>query len=136
MACRVRGRRFRENSPEDQEFAEIMQLRARLVFIGGQHSTSTVTMNTNIRSAVSTSIALGLVSFTVTSALVSSVAAPATLVAFGLLAVYGMIEITLVSYEGPHFIAPSEPAGAQLAAPSRTVIQFPVTARQGLARAA
>lgn len=95
-------------------------------------------MNTNIRSTVSTSIALGLVSFAVTSALVSSVAAPATLVAFGLLAVYGMIEITLVSYEGPHFIAPasSEPADAPQAARPRAVIQFPVAARRDLARAA
>lgn len=95
-------------------------------------------MNTNIRSTVSTSIALGLISFSVTSALVSSVAAPATLVAFGLLAVYGMIEIAIVSYEGPRFVAPAPagPMGTRQPALVGAVIQFPVTARQGLARAA
>lgn len=95
-------------------------------------------MNTNIRFTLSTSIALGLVSFAITSAIVAGVAAPATLAGFGLLAVYGMIEIAVVSYEAPRSVVPLP---AQTAWPRQTermatVIEFPSGGREAFARAA
>ena len=95
-------------------------------------------MNTNIRSTLSTSISLGLVSFAITSALVASVAAPATVISFGLLAVYGLIEIAIVSYQAPrhpcsqHAATPSTHRSAH----SGAIIRYPMGTCQGLARAA
>jgi len=95
-------------------------------------------MNTNIRFTLSASTALGLVSFVVTSALVSSLAAPATLVGFGLLAVYGMVEIAIASYASPRSTVSHHPVRtpARRVAATGAVLAFPMVARPTLARAA
>lgn len=60
-------------------------------------------MNTTLRSIVSSTIALGLVAFTVISAFAFGAAASPTLLGFGFLAAYGILEIAVASYEGPEF---------------------------------
>jgi hypothetical protein len=95
-------------------------------------------MNTEIRSTLSTATALGLVSFVTTSAIVSSIAAPATVTGIGLLAVYGVIEIALASYAGPRFLGPlSAPSTESNGAPrAAVVVAFPSAGRRTLAHAA
>ncbi len=104
-------------------------------------------MNTTARSTLSTSTALGLASFTITSAFTAGAAAPATLLGFGLLAVYGLIEIVIVSYETPRFVTLSTPVAvraetARTVAPARrhirvpALIEYPMAKNTVLARAA
>lgn len=57
-------------------------------------------MNTNARHILSAT-GLGLLSFTVSSALISGAFAVPTLVGFALLAVYGTVEIASLSYASP-----------------------------------
>ena len=95
-------------------------------------------MTTNARNTL-TAAALGLASFTVTSALVSGLFATPTVVGFALLAVYGMGEIALLSYAAPR----SRPT--RLVKPARSVsvfrvrrvpalVEYPVFARRPVAR--
>lgn len=65
----------------------------------------TATMNTTARSLVSTSLGLGLAAFTAIAAFAFGAAAPATLLGFGFLAAYGVLEIAVASYEPPHLVS-------------------------------
>lgn len=71
-------------------------------------------MNNSIRRIVSSSIAAGLIAFTLVSAFAFGAVAPATLIGFGFLAGYGVLEIAVASYESPRFVsdrwAPEPPA--------------------------
>lgn len=90
-------------------------------------------MTTNIRTTLSSATALGLVSFTATSALISGLFATTTVVGFALLAVYGVFEIALLSYAAPKLTAARPaPAPAAVVRTTRRVpalIEFPVTSR-------
>ena len=55
-------------------------------------------MKTTFRSVLSATIALGLAAFTIFSALAAGLPASVTAAAFGLLAVYGLLEMMLLSY--------------------------------------
>ena len=95
-------------------------------------------MNTRIHSILSASAALGLASFTSVSAFVLGVAAPATLLSFGLLAVYGLLEITLVSYQSPRLIrrSPRAVAPTVRARGGVSIVHFPAEPAQEVLRAA
>ncbi len=68
-------------------------------------------MTTHARTALSAT-ALGLASFTATSSIASGLFATPTMLGLALLAVYGMLEITLLSYAMPRKAATRSPAPA------------------------
>jgi hypothetical protein len=90
-------------------------------------------MTTSIRHTTSAATALGLVSFTASSALFSGLFATPTLVAFSLLAVYGLLEIAILSYATPHerALRPASAAIARIPTVRRVpaVIEYPVFRR-------
>lgn len=95
-------------------------------------------MNMHARTALSAT-ALGLASFTATSAVVSGLFAAPTVVGFSLLAVYGLVEIALLSYAMPRKAPsrPSAPAPVRLGVVRRVpaLIEYPVIRRREACRA-
>ncbi len=84
-------------------------------------------MNTTARSLVSTSLALGLTAFTAIAAFTFGAAAPATVLGFGFLAAYGILEIAVVSYEPPRLVSARRraPRSAAEARPVAGMIEYP-----------
>lgn len=98
-------------------------------------------MTSSTRTTLSAATALGLVSFTTSSAFFAGLFATPTLVAFSLLAVYGMLEIAILSYATPPVRAARPTVTAIAIAPARTIrrvpalIEYPVIARPAVCRA-
>ena len=96
-------------------------------------------MTTSTRTTLSAATALGLVSFITSSTLFAGLFATPTLVAFSLLAVYGLLEIAILSYASPRVHASR--AHAIAIAPARTVrrvpavVEYPVITRPVVCRA-
>ena len=80
-------------------------------------------MTSSIRTTLSAATALGLVSFTATSALLSGPFATATLVGFAFLAVRGVLEIAILSYAAPRPLLPRPVA--KTAVPVRVTRRVP-----------
>jgi hypothetical protein len=95
-------------------------------------------MTSTTRSTLSAATFFGLVSFVLSSAIFSGLFALPTMVGFSLLAAYGVLEIAVLSYAGPHFIEPrcDREAIAAPARPVSAVIAFPVSHRAGYRAAA
>jgi hypothetical protein len=55
-------------------------------------------MKTTAHAIISSATGLGLASFTIISFIIAGIAAPATVLSFSLLAVYGMCEIAVIDY--------------------------------------
>lgn len=87
-------------------------------------------MNNKLRVIVSSSLAVGLLAFTAISAFTLGAAAPATLLGFGFLAAYGVLEIAVASYEEPHRVF------VQRRAPEAEIIPYPQKRHNEVARAA
>ena len=90
-------------------------------------------MTTNTRTTLSAT-ALGLVSFTATSAVLAGLFATPTVLGFALLAVYGVYEIAVLSYALPKPTTSARPAPAPVAVIRTTrrvpaLIEFPVASR-------
>jgi len=92
-------------------------------------------MTSSIRTTLSAATALGLVSFIASSTLFSGLFATPTLVAFSLLAVYGLLEIAILSYATPHALTNRRVAVAVAMTPVPAVrrvpavIEYPVLRR-------
>lgn len=88
-------------------------------------------MNTRARSLLG-SLGLTLAIFAVVSAFTLGAAAAPTLISFGLLAIYGLVELTVLSYASPGyiFLEREEPAA------TGEVIEYPATTRAPIDRAA
>jgi len=61
-------------------------------------------MKTTARFLLSAATGLGLAAFLVFSAFTAGANAPATVIAFALLAIYGMLEIAILSYATPRYL--------------------------------
>jgi hypothetical protein len=90
-------------------------------------------MNTRIHFILSASVSIGLASFAGISAFLLGVAAPATLLSFGLLAVYGMLEIAVLSYQSPRLVRLRPRA---MATHTATIVNYPMEGASEVARAA
>lgn len=90
-------------------------------------------MTSSIRHTFSAATALGLVSFITSSAVFSGLFATPTIVAFSLLAAYGVLEIAMLSYATPHerALRPAAVAIARVRTVRRVpaVIEYPVFRR-------
>lgn len=62
-------------------------------------------MNTSLRSLLSAATGFGLAGFTVFSASTAGILADTTVIAFSLLAIYGLLEIAMISYTAPRFVS-------------------------------
>lgn len=97
-------------------------------------------MTSSIRSTLSTATALGLASFLASSAMFAGLFATPTLVAFSLLAAYGVLEIAILSYAmpRPRTARPAAPAPVRRPTVRRVpaVIEYPVFRRPSLLRRA
>lgn len=80
-------------------------------------------MTSSLRHTLSAATALGLVSFTTSSAVFAGLFATPTVVAFSLLAVYGVFEIAILSYATPR-VAKARPVAVPVA-PVPTVRRVP-----------
>ncbi len=96
-------------------------------------------MTTSTRTTLSAATALGLVSFIASSTLFAGLFATPTLVAFSLLAVYGLVEIAILSYASPR-VRPARanpiaivPARAVRRVPA--VVEYPAITRPVVCRA-
>lgn len=89
-------------------------------------------MTSKIRTALSAT-ALGLASFTLTSAAVSGLLATSTIAGFSLLAAYGVFEIACLSYAAPRPLPVRAPvvraAPVVIVRRVPAVIEYPVLAR-------
>ncbi len=81
-----------------------MKSLARDVFISGQITQTFTKMKTTARSIISAATGLGLAAFTIISAFTAGANASATVIAFALLAIFGMLEIAILSYSAPRFV--------------------------------
>jgi hypothetical protein len=61
-------------------------------------------MKTTARSLLSAVTGLGLATFMLISAFTFGANAPATVIAFSLLVIYGLLEIAILSYSTPRFV--------------------------------
>ena len=84
-------------------------------------------MKTNSRSVVSAAAGVGLAAATIISAVATGIAAPATVISFGLLAIYGLLEIAVVSY------APRRAARSSALPRIADVVEFPTQNTQAQA---
>lgn len=102
--------------------------------------TTLSTMKTSAHSVISTTTALGLATFSIASAFTAGAAAPTTIVAFGLLAIYGLIEIAILSYTEPRVIGSVVRTTPRATAARRLVrvpalVEYPAVKRPDLAPA-
>jgi hypothetical protein len=89
-----------ENAGVYQQVARMVKLPARGVFSGGQPTT--ISMKTTAHSIISSATGFGLAAFTVISFLTAGIAAPATVLGFSFLAVYGLCEMAFIDYTPLH----------------------------------
>lgn len=88
-------------------------------------------MTSTTRTTLSAATFFGLVSFVLSSAFFAGLFAIPTVVGFSLLAAYGVVEIAVLSYSGPHFVAlrAEREAVAVQARPAPALVAFPVSHR-------
>ncbi len=80
-------------------------------------------MKTTARSIFSTTTALGLTAFTLIAACSPGASTSVTLTAFGLLVIYGLVEMALLSYTPRRAI--QRPATIRVVAAQRTMVRVP-----------